>query len=101
MIANGVPSKEVWEVLGLIHDSDYEVTKDDWSNHTKITLKWLEENGVNEKDPLYQGVMSHNHKYTGLKEVENQMEWALECCDELTGFIVACALVLPEKNSLL
>lgn len=91
-------NKETWEVLGILHDSDYELTKDDWSEHTLKTLEWLKAEGVSETDPLYLAEMSHNNKITGLREPQTQMEWALECCDELTGFIVAIALIRPEKN---
>ena len=97
----GLPleSAETWEVLGIIHDSDYEITKDDWSKHTILLLEWLKELGMPENDPIYLAVMSHNNKITGLREPTTQMEWALECCDELTGFIVACALVKGGKLS--
>ena len=90
---------EAWEILGIIHDSDYEITKDDWSKHTILLLEWLKELGMPENDPIYLAVMSHNNKITGLREPTTQMEWALECCDELTGFIVACALVKGGKLS--
>ena len=43
-------------------------------------------------------LMSHNNRHTGLRELEGNMEWALETVDELTGFIVAVALVRPEKK---
>lgn len=92
------PDRETWEVLGIIHDSDYEITKDDWSKHTLLTLEWLDTEGVAKDDPLYKAMQSHNAKRTGLTEPRTQMEWALECCDELTGFIVACALILPSKK---
>ena len=92
------PDKETWEVLGLLHDADYELTKDDWSKHTLMTLNWLKDLGVSDEDPLCLAVKSHNNKVTKMREVQTQMEWALECCDELTGFIVACALVQPDKK---
>ncbi len=98
MLDASAPDRETWEVLGILHDSDYEITKDDWDNHTKLTLEWLKEEGVDETHPLYLGIMSHNNKRTGLREPQTQMEWALETCDELTGFIVAVALVKPEKK---
>lgn len=98
MLKNEEPVKEVWEILGILHDSDYEITKDDWRRHTLETLKWLDEEGINKDDPLYKAIQSHNTKITHLREPETQMEWALECCDELTGFIVACTLVLPDKK---
>lgn len=82
----------LWEILGLIHDSDWEETKDTPEKHTLLTL------GRVDDDKLKHALMSHNTKLTHLAELEGQMEWALECCDELTGFIVACTLVLPSKK---
>ncbi len=82
----------VWEILGIIHDSDWEETKDTPEKHTLLTLERIED------EKLTHAIMSHNTKHTKLAELEGNMEWALECCDELTGFIVACALVLPTKK---
>lgn len=88
---------EVWEVLGLLHDADWEETKDNPNEHTRRTLAWLAELAETE-GPVVHALMSHNRKYTGLAELDGVMEWALETCDELTGFIVAVALVRPEKK---
>ncbi len=98
LLEEHAPERETWEVLGIIHDSDYEITKDDWSRHTRLTLEWLEAEGITKDEPLYRAMQSHNAKRTGFPEPRTQMEWSLECCDELTGFIVACALILPSKK---
>lgn len=92
------PPRETWEILGILHDADYEITKDDWNRHTLLELEWLDKEGVSKEDPLYKAIESHNNKRTNLREPQTQMEWALECGDELTGFIVACALVKPDKK---
>ena len=92
---NGNPDE--WEVLGLLHDADWEEIKDKPDEHTKHTLSWLKEIGITE-GPLVHALMSHNRKYTHLAELEGKMEWALETCDELTGFIVAVAWVRPDKK---
>ncbi len=83
---------EVWEVLGIIHDSDWEETKDTPEKHTILTLERIDD------ERLKHALMSHNTKHTGLADLEGNMEWALETCDELTGFIVACTLVSPTKK---
>lgn len=88
---------DVWEVLGLLHDADWEETKDNPDQHTKNTLLWLKDIGITE-GPIVHALMSHNRKYTQLADLEGKMEWALETVDELTGFIVAVALVRPEKK---
>src|SRR3989344_599313 len=90
-------SKEAWEVFGILHDSDYELTKNDHEKHTLVTLEWLTKHGVDKLDPLYLGLMSHNNRTTKLREPQTQMEWALECADELSGFIVAVTLVKGGK----
>lgn len=88
---------DVWEVMGLLHDADWEETKDAPDQHTKRALSWLSELGIQE-GPLVHALMSHNRKHTKLAELEGLMEWALETVDELTGFIVAVALVRPERS---
>lgn len=89
---------EVWETLGLLHDADWEETKDTPDQHTIHTLKWLRELGIVD-GPIVHALMSHNRKYTKLAELDGVMEWALETVDELTGFIVAVALVRPDPSS--
>lgn len=88
---------DLWEVLGILHDADWEQTKDKPEQHTIETLSRLAAKGIT-AGPLVHALQSHNTKYTQLAELEGPMEWALECCDELTGFIVAVALVRPEKT---
>lgn len=83
---------EEWEILGIIHDSDWEETKDTPEKHTIVSLERIDD------DRFKHALMSHNTRHTHLAELEGPMEWALECCDELTGFIVACSLVLPSKR---
>ena len=83
---------EVWEILGIIHDSDWEETKDAIEKHTVLTLQRVDD------ERFVHALKSHNTRHTHLAELEGPMEWALECCDELTGFIVACTLVLPSKK---
>jgi hypothetical protein len=89
-------SANEWEIVGLLHDSDYEITKDDWSLHTVMLLEWLKDYEV--KDEMLNVFRSHNTKITNLRNPETLLEWTLECSDELTGFIVAVALVMPGKN---
>jgi len=88
---------DMWETLGLLHDADWEETKDNPDQHTKNTLQWLADMGGTD-GPIVHAMQSHNRKRTGLAELEGNMEWALETVDELTGFIVAVALVRPDKT---
>ena len=83
---------EAWEILGIIHDSDWEECKDTPEKHTVLTLERISD------ERFTHALQSHNRHHTHLAELEGNMEWSLECCDELTGFIVACTLVLPSKK---
>lgn len=89
--------EEVWAIAGLLHDADYEMTKNDTSKHVVTVVSWLKERNVDEK--IIQAVYSHGWKFVdGCPEPQTPMDWALYCCDELTGLIVAVALVKPDKK---
>jgi len=87
---------DTWETLGVLHDADWEETKDTPELHTKRTLEWLTETDADAS--IIHALKSHNRKYTKLAELDGIMEWALETVDELTGFIVAVALMRPDKK---
>lgn len=86
-----------WEIIGLLHDGDYEETKSAPEKHTVIMADWLKEAG--ETDPeILSAILSHNYAHTGKNPPQNKLEWSLYTCDELTGLIVAVTLVRPEKK---
>lgn len=88
---------DVWAVAGLLHDADYEVTKTDTQKHTHLLLEWL--TGIEERPEILEAIHAHAYGYVNnAPEPKNAMEWSLYCCDELTGFIVAIALIRPEKK---
>src|SRR3989344_681151 len=87
---------ETWSIVGLLHDGDYEQTKEDMANHSVFMAKWVRELGETD-EVLLHGIESHGASHRGV-EPTNLMEWCLFCCDELTGLIVATALVQPEKK---
>ncbi len=86
-----------WGMVGLLHDVDWDVTKDAPDQHTKTAVEWLKELGNTDVE-LHDAILSHNHHHNGEGEPDSLMEWALYTCDELTGFIVARTLVLPTKK---
>lgn len=86
-----------WEVVGLLHDGDYEETRSAPEKHTVLMAEWLKEKGETDKEIL-EAILSHNYSHTGQNPPKNNLEWSLYCCDELTGLIVAVTLVRPRKN---
>lgn len=91
--------EDIWGIAGLLHDVDYEVTKenDPRKNHTKLALEWLK--NLDAHMDLYDAIAAHAWGYVeGAPEPKTKMQWSLYCCDELTGLIVAVALVKPEKK---
>lgn len=89
--------EDKWGIVGLLHDADYEKTKDTPQKHTLITIEWLKKAGETD-DEVLGAILSHNYSHTGQNPPANKLEWSLYCCDELTGFIVAVALVRPDKR---
>lgn len=90
-------NEDLWGMAGLLHDADWEKTQDDASQHTHKTIQWLKEAGEENKS-LVDLILTHNFTHNGHRGPRSKGEWALYTCDELTGFIVAVALVRPDKK---
>ena len=89
--------EDKWEIVGILHDGDYEKTKETPEKHTILMTEWLKEKKVEDKEIL-EAILSHNFSHTGNNPPKNNLEWSLYCLDELTGFIIAVTLVRPEKK---
>lgn len=83
-----------WRLAGLLHDIDYDLTKDDPAKHSQIGADMLAEAGC-PADVVY-AVRVHNDTH-GLPR-ESGMDKALYAVDPLTGLIVAGALIKKEKS---
>lgn len=86
--------EDKWGLVGLLHDADYELTHDNPKQHTLILEQKLQ--GKVAEDIIY-AIKSHNWKNNGV-EPKSKMDWSLYCCDELTGLIIAAALIHPDKK---
>ncbi len=98
--------EEKWGIVGLLHDADYEKTKDTPEKHTRLVAEWLKAKGETDQEVM-SAILSHNYAHLIEEPSEdgtvpgapkNDLEWSLYCCDELTGLIVAIALVKPNKS---
>ena len=85
--------EDVWGVVGLIHDLDYEQFPD---QHCKKTEAILKEN--NWPDSLIRAVVSHGWGICSDVKPETDMEKVLFAIDELTGLVATSALVRPTKS---
>jgi len=86
--------EEKWGLTGLLHDIDYEKTKDNPKQHSLIGAQILEEAGLDKE--ICQAVKAHNEIH-GIP-LETLLDKALFVVDPLTGLIVAATLVLPSKK---
>ena len=88
--------EERWGIVGLVHDFDYECYPDlSVDGHPVVGAGMLRERGWPEE--IIRAVLAHAGEYTGVRP-ESRMERALVSVDELTGFLVAVALVRPTKD---
>lgn len=84
--------EELWTIAGLLHDADYELTKETPREHTHKVVSWITEKGVDKQ--IIDAILAHGWKFVeGNPMPSNNMQWSLYTCDELTGLIVAVALV--------
>ncbi|HEY6412943.1 MAG TPA: HAD family hydrolase [Edaphobacter sp.] len=86
---------EPYACAGLLHDMDYE-RHPSLAEHPFVGVGHLRELGWPEC--VLQGILAHAD-YSGVAR-ESHLEKSLFACDELAGFLTACALVKPSKSIL-
>jgi len=83
--------EETWGLVGMLHDFDYEVYPNA-PDHPVKGSEILRERGYGQE--FRRAILGHAN-YTGVAR-DTLLARGLYACDELTGFIVACALVRPN-----
>jgi hypothetical protein len=87
-------NEELWAQVGLLHDLDYDYTKENPEKHALITSEVLEgllpEEGIN-------AIKSHNYQHT-FQIPETSLDKSLIAADAVSGLIIAAALVMPSKK---
>jgi putative nucleotidyltransferase with HDIG domain len=81
-----------WGLAGLLHDLDFEYTKESPEQHTMQTLEILDNYDLSPE--ILHAIQAH----AGHVRLESAMDKAIYCADPVTGFVVACALMHPTKT---
>jgi predicted hydrolase (HD superfamily) len=84
----------LWGLVGLLHDFDYERFPSQEAGHPFRGVEHLR--GFGYPEVVCRAILSHAD-YSGVARA-SLMEKALHACDDLTGFVVAVALVRPSKS---
>jgi len=86
---------DLWGIAGLLHDLDYNETRDDMTQHGLVTEGILSELGVSSE--IIEAVKFHNNDHLDMKP-SKPIHFAISAAETITGLIVATTLVYPEKK---
>jgi predicted hydrolase (HD superfamily) len=84
----GDDAPDVWGITGLLHDADYEAYPE---QHPNVIVAWLRERG---EEAIAYAISAHSTQWN--VPYTTTLSRAIVACDELTGFITACARVSPN-----
>ncbi len=88
------PSPETWEVAGLLHDIDMELTDGDHTKHGILAEQLLD--GLL-PEPFIHAIKAHNAELNGTAR-ESRLDYLLSAAESVTGLISATALIYPERR---
>jgi len=84
---------EKWEIVGILHDIDFEICSGP-ADHTIKAEEMLLETVDRE---VVEAIQAHNYENTKVP-VDTTLKKALLACDAVSGLVIACALVMPSKS---
>ncbi len=83
---------DLWELVGILHDIDYEEVGEDWDRHGLVSAEMVSD--LLPEEGLH-AIRAHNER-TGY-EAESSMDVSLFAADAASGMLVASALVRPTR----
>jgi putative nucleotidyltransferase with HDIG domain len=87
-------NEEAWYLAGLLHDLDYEKTKNDFSRHGLLAAEILK-GRIDEKS--ISSIKAHSFENTKCLPKE-KCDFALIASDALSGLLISTALIMPSKK---
>jgi predicted hydrolase (HD superfamily) len=94
-------NEEDWGMIGLLHDIDWDLTKNTQSEHCIKAQTILRDAGAS--DFLIETIISHGYGHAIIpaltaKQRSTKIEYCLAAAETLTGIIIASALIQPDKK---
>lgn len=95
--------ENLWGLSGLLHDLDYDYVGKDPQRHViefdDILKKENLNIGTDIPNEMYHAIKAHYEEHPQIIEKrESKLDFALSAAENLSGFLVACTLVTPEKK---
>lgn len=95
--------EELWGLSGLLHDIDYDYVNKDPDRHVVEFDKILGMEGIKVgkeiPEEMYHAIKAHYEENPAIEQKrESKLDYALSAAENLSGFLVACALVQPDKK---
>lgn len=95
--------EDLWGLSGLLHDIDYDWVDKDPKRHVIEFDRILEMEGLkigeDIPDEMYHAIKAHYEEHPDIDQKrESKLDYALSASETLSGFLVACALVQPDKK---
>ncbi|DAC71853.1 MAG TPA: phosphohydrolase [Thermoplasmata archaeon] len=84
----------LWALTGLLHDLDYDFTKNEPEKHSMVTVKVLYD--LLPEEAIH-AIKAHNYQYTA-QIPQTYLDKSLIAADAVSGLIIAAALVMPSKK---
>ncbi len=96
-------NEDEWGIAGLLHDLDFDFVNKDPKRHVIELDNILEKEGIKVgediTEDMYHAIRSHYEDHPDITQKrESPFDYALSSAENLSGFLVACALVQPDKK---
>lgn len=93
--------EETWGIIGLLHDIDWDLTKNNTSEHCVKAQEILKQAGAS--DFLIETIISHGYGMEEIPTIKDKqratnIQYCLIAAETLTGLIIASALMQPDKK---